>query len=200
MHPLLVGAVVLLWAALLVYRGNGLVSFDSHPEAPNPVVAASALPGTRALSAEQMAALDLFGRAKTDQPITATPVEDIPKTKLKLVLKGAFTSSTNEVSSALIATDKRNKARRYFIGDQVPGNALLHQVQANHVVLKRGGRLEKLLFPREQDVTTADAAPVSSRQRAKVVHTENERDTENLKNRLHQLREQLNNNGEKIRL
>ena len=99
---------------------------------------------------EQVAALHLFGDVAANVVVPQTT--EIPKTDLKLVLVGAMTDSDPQKASALIEADQQT--RRFFIGDNIPGGAILHEVLSDSVVLKRGDRFETLLFPRAGEVGT----------------------------------------------
>jgi len=89
-----------------------------------------------------LAALDLFGSvAEKEQP----KLVDAPKTKLNLDLQGVFTAEDETESSAIIA-QKGKSGELYQIGDKLPGNSTLHAVFDDHVLIKRGARIEKLSF------------------------------------------------------
>ena len=95
------------------------------------------------------AALNLFGESGK------APVKEVvaaPETRLNLELQGVFTNNNPDLSSAIIAERGKN-GELFAIGDRVPGNALLHAVEQDHVLIKRGSRLEKLLF-RSNDSTS----------------------------------------------
>ena len=79
-------------------------------------------------------------RSKTSAPV------DAPETKLKLVLRGVFSSEDQDNARAIIA-DPRGKEEQYSIGDMLPGNAELSEVHADKVILKRSGRYETLRLP-----------------------------------------------------
>lgn len=201
-NPILVGVAVMLCVALLAYRTFGLLSTPPDPPSvnvDNPNISSGP---ANSLNVSELAALNLFGDAKSNPTVQEQPVQDdLPETRLKLILQGAFTSSEDQVSSALIATDRRDKAQRYYVGDEVPGNAVLHQVYTSYVVLKRGGRLEKLLFPRAQgSAETQPGYAGTPRQRPKAPHPVNRTNGNNLKDRLRELRKQLNENDENIRI
>jgi type II secretion system protein C len=104
---------------------------------------------------EQVAALHLFGDAVTAQAAAPPVPTEMPKTNLKLVLVGAMTNSDPKKASALISAD--NQSRRYSIGDNVAGGAVLHEVLSDSVVLLRDGRYETLFFPRTSDVPVVPA-------------------------------------------
>ena len=84
--------------------------------------------------------------SKGAAPVKASAPVDAPETKLKLVLKGVFSSDDRRHGHAIIA-DPRGKEEQYAIGDKVPGNAELSEVHAEKVILKRNGRYETLRLP-----------------------------------------------------
>jgi general secretion pathway protein C len=78
----------------------------------------------------------------------AAPIE-APDTRLKLVLRGAFSSDDPKHARAIIA-DPGGKEDQYAIGDNLPGNAELSEVHPDRVILKRNGRYETLRLPQDQ--------------------------------------------------
>jgi type II secretory pathway component PulC len=96
------------------------------------------------LSLTQIADQHLLGNP-ADKPV-AEPEKPttLPVTDLKFVLVGAITDSDPAKASALINSEKDTK--RYFVGDDIKGQAVLHEVLPDAVVLKRGLRFEKLEF------------------------------------------------------
>ena len=86
--------------------------------------------------------LELFGRAQAAAP---TAVIDAPETKLNLELQGVFIAEDDNRSTAIIG--QRSKVGElYAIGDRLPGNATLASVYVDHVLIRRSGRVEKLMF------------------------------------------------------
>ncbi|HQQ63362.1 MAG TPA: type II secretion system protein N [Pseudomonadales bacterium] len=100
------------------------------------------------LGMEQIAAMHLFGNA-ADKPLPPPQPAELPKTDLKLVLVGAITDTDPKLASAIIDADRQVK--RYFVGDSIPGGAVLHDVLADSVVLKRENRYETLGFEKAGD-------------------------------------------------
>lgn len=94
---------------------------------------------------EQIATLHLFGDVAANKVAPPVPAV-LPKTDLKLVLVGAITDSDPQKASALIQAD--NQTNRFYVGDNIPGGAALHEVLADAVVLKRNDRYETLPFPK----------------------------------------------------
>ena len=111
------------------------------------------------------AALNLFGESGK------APVKEVvaaPETRLNLELQGVFTNNNPDLSSAIIAERGKN-GELFAIGDRVPGNALLHAVEQDHVLIKRGSRLEKLLFPKQRlNITSANSGNRFARNTAKA--------------------------------
>lgn len=92
-----------------------------------------------------IASYALFGAANSN-PTPVQQTENLPETKLRLTLTGVSASSDTKSARALIEGPDRN-TESYAIGDTVPGNATLHEVHPDRVVLSRGGKLETLGFP-----------------------------------------------------
>ena len=86
--------------------------------------------------------LSLFGSVER-RNIVPIPV-DAPETKLDLKLQGIFTAEDPQNSAAIIK--QRDKSDLYQIGDRISGNAVLAAVNNDHILIRRGSRLEKLLF------------------------------------------------------
>ncbi len=108
---------------------------------------------------EQIAAMHLFGNA-AEKPVAPPQPAELPKTDLKLVLVGAITDSDPKQASALINAE--NATKRYFVGDNIPGGALLHEVLYDSVVLKRENRYETLEFMKGGEITPQAKANLKS--------------------------------------
>jgi len=96
----------------------------------------------------------------------AAPIE-APDTRLKLVLRGAFSSDDPEHARAIIA-DPRGKEDQYAIGDNLPGNAELSEVHPDRVILKRNGRYETLRLPQDRQQNTMRVSAKNSSLRSTV--------------------------------
>lgn len=92
--------------------------------------------------------LELFGKAE-DTDASAPVVVDAPETKLNLELQGIFIADDPDASTAIVA-EKNKTGELFAIGDRLPGNATLAAVHEDHVLLRRSGRMEKLLFSDNQ--------------------------------------------------
>jgi general secretion pathway protein C len=85
----------------------------------------------------------LFG-----MPPPPAPVDDAnaPQTNMPLVLTGIFAATDPKDGLAIIGTSATN-ARVYPVGDRVPGNARVHAVYVDRVLLDRNGAIEALMLP-----------------------------------------------------
>ena len=87
--------------------------------------------------------LELFG--KLQELRSFSKEADAPTTKLNLELQGVFIAENTERSTAIVS--ERNKSGELFeIGERLPGNAILSAVFEDHILIRRGSRMEKLMF------------------------------------------------------
>jgi general secretion pathway protein C len=85
----------------------------------------------------------LFGTAPLPPPVDDA---NAPQTNMPLVLTGIIAAGNPKAGLAIIGTSATN-AKIYPVGDRVPGNARVHAVYADRVLLERNGTLEALLLP-----------------------------------------------------
>ncbi|MBW7469762.1 type II secretion system protein N [Marinobacter sp. M216] len=156
-----------------------------------------------------LASLTLFGIAGEDGAVRPEETENLPETNLRLYLRGVLAAEGEFPGSALIE-DQKGNTEAYPVGDELPGNATLRSVHPNRVVIERGGKLENLFFPENEDrsgisfaasdeeeqqqttpVSRSSTAP--SRQPSPDANDEQRR--EEIRRRLEQLRERLRNNS-----
>jgi general secretion pathway protein C len=116
----------------------------------------------------------LFGEVAPEAaPVKAIVPVDAPDTRLKLSLHGTFSSHDAELARAIIA-DERGDEEMYAVGDILPGNAELSEIQTDKVILLRGGRYEVLRLPRDTLTGDAGSATISAAD-AMQVNTTSER-------------------------
>ena len=116
----------------------------------------------------------LFGEiAPETEPVKTVVPVDAPDTRLKLSLHGTFSSDDAELARAIIADERRNE-EMYAVGDILPGNAELSEIQADKVILLRGGRYEILRLPRDT-ITGDEGGAIISAADASRVETTSER-------------------------
>jgi general secretion pathway protein C len=136
----------------------------SLPPPPPPVDRTSAV-SSPAAKTWDIARWHLFG--VKERVVSTAPVrpEQIPETKLKLILRGIFASDDPFKGGAIIA-DPRREENFYSVGAQLPGNATLKEIYPDRVVLMRNNQLETLRLPKESldignDLSGSSLAPVS---------------------------------------
>ncbi len=107
-----------------------------------------------------LVALNLFGFKSEKPEPKAEVTENLPQTNLKLTLRGVSATEKDSIGGALVEGPDR-QTEFFKIGDSMPGNAVLHSVYANRVVLDRRGKLENLFFPEEYDASAFQAFDAS---------------------------------------
>lgn len=146
-------AVNLLLITLIAYtaaRMSWQIVASFAPQTQTTIISrAVAKPETRT-SLSSVSQHHVFGEADKEPVAIDQPIE-APETRLRLELTGLF-ASTNPKDSIAIISEKNGKDESYRIGDSVPGNATLHEIYADRVILRRLGKLETLRLkePAEQ--------------------------------------------------
>ncbi|MEQ9508922.1 MAG: type II secretion system protein N, partial [Alloalcanivorax xenomutans] len=95
-----------------------------------------------ALTKAEIAGWNLFGEYLSESG-TAEAHSDAPETRMKLTLLGVFHNRVDEHGWAIIQPEG-GEAGLYHVGDELVRGATLNALRVDHVLLKRGGRLEKL--------------------------------------------------------
>ena len=155
----------------------------------------------------------LFGTPTSQSQQTNTiKTEDLPKTNLRLLLRGVSASAELERASALIEGPNK-ETLKYAINDTLPGNAKLKGVHEKRIVIERNGRLENLYFPEnasigivrnsinENESSTQNQPQTRAPQQRQIpadyqrpvtnLDTLSEQRKEEIKHRLEQLRENM---------
>ncbi|MGK2943070.1 MAG: type II secretion system protein N [Immundisolibacter sp.] len=148
----------LLFAALLVPAGFGAWRAGR----PAPLDASSVRPGPVAVAPLDIDVGLIAGRHLFGAPATAAS-EQAPQSRANLVLGGIWHVADGKGGYALIA-ETGARQRPYRPGDRLPGGAQLVEIHADRVLIRRDGRRESLLLPR--DLPRAKTPPVHSLQRS----------------------------------
>lgn len=103
--------------------------------------------------------LALFGKAGKVE-ISSLPLEldaqVAPKTSLALILKGIIMAEPRSRALAIIVEKgKKIGDELYGIGDKLPGNAVISDIFADRVILRRGGVLETLMLQSKERASLA---------------------------------------------
>ncbi len=123
------------------------------PAAPSAVTLSTGK--TPAGAATRLADLHVFGEAKEQEPAPDSAVT-APETQLKLTLSGVLSADDKLTARAVIAGPDGDE-KPYALGETLPGNATLHQILVDRVILKSGGHFETLRLP--EDNSGAAPAP-----------------------------------------
>jgi general secretion pathway protein C len=160
--PRAVGLLLLVAVGVLAARVTWqIVEPDVRPPVTQAIEAAPVAPAAAGAVESPLAAvadLPLFGVLGAS---TAPPVTAAPDTRLRLRLVGLAAGDTPGQGHAIIA-ESGSPERLYAVGDTIGGQARLHEVHADRVILERGGNLETLRLPRS-DASTAAAASAPAR-------------------------------------
>ncbi len=92
-----------------------------------------------------LAAFELFGHPSGGQPVVENVRKNAPKTGLKLHLEGVMVGERPENSGAIV-TSGSNTTAHYRVGDMLPGNAELVEVEPGRILIRRQGAYESLAF------------------------------------------------------
>jgi general secretion pathway protein C len=186
----LLNVLLVVWIASLVANLTRDLLAPSEPQEPEagvttPVPAAPPSPDRQLIS--QLPGWHLMGVVAKGSapPVQVSVPVDAPETKLKLVLRGVFSSDDKSNGHAIIA-DPRGNEEQYTVGDMLPGDAELSEVHADKVILQRGGRFETLRLPEDENLGNTAARPNTS-----VSRTAFSRSSSSPSERLREVRENM---------
>lgn len=141
----------LLLLALVLYLGvtmariTWLMAWDDKPVPSAPVSGSAGGPSAGGRLAGSMAIYDFFGRSSQPVEVAEAVRRSAPETRLRLRLEGVLVAQRPEDSGAIVAGSNGETAY-YKVGDVLPGNAELAEVEPGRVLIRRGGRFESLTF------------------------------------------------------
>jgi len=94
---------------------------------------------------QSMLAVKLFGQPPQQaKPVVAVAPQAKPVVKRPLTLKLLGTVVAGPNSAAIIAIKAGAEQQAYFIGDTIQAGVILQSVEANAIVVNRGGSLERI--------------------------------------------------------
>lgn len=138
----------------------------------------------------EIKAANLFGAyVATNAPVVQSEVLDAPETRLRLELKGTGAGSDQSRAFAIIGEDGGGDDKVYWVGDDIPGNASLHAVYPDRVLLRRAGKIEALTL---KTLLDKKSTSTSSRRRTQTANSGSRPEG------MRQLREQLMANPAQI--
>lgn len=150
-------AANLLLAALVAYLASwgGKVTWwlvwQERPVATLFQMSSVGSPASTGFSGRTLAAYEFFGRPEGVVPVAESVRQSAPETRLRLRLEGVLVAGQAEYSGAIVAgTD--GVTEHYRVGDTLPGNAELVEVEPGRILIKRNGMFETLTFEDNPDV------------------------------------------------
>jgi len=87
----------------------------------------------------------IFGQEPQSNVANSQSIEPAEATRLPLVLNAVFIANDNDSSGAIVSNPNK-KGLLYKVGDILPGNARLIEVQQEQIILQRAGNREALAF------------------------------------------------------
>ncbi|MBL1272266.1 MAG: general secretion pathway protein GspC [Oceanospirillales bacterium] len=154
---LLVGLVIYLGVAMA--KVTWLFAWNDKPVAVAPAAGASRVSVAGGSGGYPMASYELFGRPEVSGKVAEAAKRSAPETGLKLRLQGVLVGQRPEDSGAIVAGSNGETAW-YRVGDLLPGNAELAEVEPGRILIRRGGRYESLTFEEDDSSTmVAEVAP-----------------------------------------
>jgi len=100
----------------------------------------------KSFNINKLTSYHFFGNPKLTRKTTISDQINAPVTRLKLKLRGVYSSSDEVLAGAMI--EAQNKQQVYRIGDKLPGatGLKLHSIQSDRVIMSRGTKFETLLI------------------------------------------------------
>lgn len=184
-NVLLVGLVIYL--ALILAQTTWLIAWDERPVAMASPAGNSGSTETGARNLQSMAAHDFFGKPEGQARVAEVVRRSAPETRLNLRLEGVLVAERPEDSGAIVA-GSNGVTEHYRVGDVLPGNAELAEVEPFRVLIRRNGQYESLTF--DDDVSSGQADQVAEEDSAGE-----DRDDASPEQFLSEAREQLDSQG-----
>ena len=175
--------VTLLALAMEVKESYGLINAK-------PIAAKPALPHSKPVTenpAKHIVGAAIFGTSRHSSNIK------LPKTKLQLILRGAFTANNPQKASAIIE-DSSGQTKHVKIGQVIFQNTTLQAVHSDRIVLATNDNLETLYFPESHD-SIEDNESDSADQTGSTDNTDQQRQAI-IKQRLEELRKKVRRQGQ----
>jgi len=124
------------------------------------VFAQAAGPGSGPVADDlaSVAGYEFFGRSEGQRGVADVVRRSAPETGLQLRLEGVLVGPGPEGSGAIVS-GSNGETEYYRVGDMLPGNAELAEVEPTRILLRRSGRYEVLSFEDSVGVEAVVAEP-----------------------------------------
>ncbi|MEC7816462.1 MAG: type II secretion system protein N [Pseudomonadota bacterium] len=153
---LLANALLIVLAVFLGIQLAKLTWLFAWQDQPVPEVTSSMGPAGQSITnLAPISNYELFGRSEQEAGVAEVIRRSAPETGLRLSLEGVLVGQRTEDSGAIVS-ESNGDALYYRVGDALPGNAVLAEVEPGRVLLRRGGRYESLTFDEEAGMGSAE--------------------------------------------
>ena len=159
---LLAGLVIYL--AWVLAQTTWLIAWDERTVSVASSSADGSLTTATSRRLQPMAAHHFFGQPPEGARVAEVVRRSAPETRLNLRLEGVLVAERPEDSGAIVA-GSNGVTEHYRVGDVLPGNAELSEVEPGRVLIRRNGQYESLTFDDEVPaglVEDVEEAPVAS--------------------------------------
>ncbi|HEY9118990.1 MAG TPA: type II secretion system protein N [Marinobacter sp.] len=143
---LLAGLVVYL--AWVLAQTTWLIAWNERPVSVASSFAAGSPTAATSRRLQPMAAHHFFGQPAEGARVAEVVRRSAPETRLNLRLEGVLVAERPEDSGAIVA-GSNGVTEHYRVGDVLPGNAELSEVEPGRVLIRRNGQYESLTFEDE---------------------------------------------------
>ncbi|MGP4844981.1 type II secretion system protein N [Marinobacter sp. 1Y8] len=112
---------------------------------PSSVPVTQRVTSSNAASQDQLSSINLFGQPDAGTPVAEAERRAAPETNLRLKLEGVLVAEQSENSGAIVAGTDGTTAY-YRVGELMPGNVELVEVESHRILIRRNGQVESLAF------------------------------------------------------
>src|SRR5690554_5061087 len=142
---------LVLYLSISAAKLTWLYAWSDRP-VPDVPAQLGGLPGAQNRAPQaSIAGYEFFGRPAQQAGVAEVVRRSAPETGLQLRLEGVLIGQRPEDSGAIVA-GSNGETEYYRVGDTLPGNAELAEVEPGRVLIRRGGRYESLAFEDEVGV------------------------------------------------
>jgi general secretion pathway protein C len=149
--------ILVVYSAFTLARVTWITVWSDQPVATVPV-AGNGLSGGASERMQPMAAHAMFGEPTGEAPVADIVRRSAPETRLGLMLKGVMVAQRPEDSGAIVSGNN-GVTEHYRVGDTLPSNAELAEVENDRVLIRRNGQYESLSFDDEPPADLIEDAP-----------------------------------------
>lgn len=142
--------ILVMYLGIVLAKLTWLYAWSDRPVPSVPSQVAGQSGGANRAPQMSIAGYDFFGRAERQAGVAEAVRRSAPETGLRLRLEGVLIGQRPEDSGAIVAGSD-GETEYYRVGESLPGNAELAEVESDRILIRRGGRYESLAFEEQLD-------------------------------------------------